>query len=206
MIWQVFGSFATGLCLHHSDVDVVVVDAPPPEETQGVFGARLLTPLIRALAAALKEKDWCDGLNTIETASMPVIKLRCSPNAEGAPASPPVAIDITIGGKRSESFAGVSQVIVQKDGAGSKPVNRLFEAARNAHNGAAAREFVIERLRRLPALAPLVGCFETARLCGMFLVVLWDVATCDEGNFYRRIYRIVFSGSASEAIFEMPKS
>ncbi|CAM6092476.1 unnamed protein product [Calypogeia fissa] len=156
---EVFGSFATGLCLHHSDVDVVVVDAPPPEEVLGnpsLSGARLLTPLIRALASALKENDWCEGLNTIETASMPVIKLRCCPIAEGVPASSPVAIDITIGGKRSESFAGIRQTSVQKEGNPTKPVNHRFEAARNAHNGAAAREFVIERLRQLPALAPLV--------------------------------------------------
>jgi hypothetical protein len=140
---------------------VVVVDAPPPQEVlanPAISGARLLTPLIRALAAALKDNEWCDGLFTIETASMPVIKLRCNPTVEGVPGSPPVAIDITIGGKRSDTFAGVPQVAVQKDGAAGKPVNPRFEAARNAHNGAAAREFVIERLRQLPALAPLV-CF-----------------------------------------------
>lgn len=158
---QVFGSFATGLCLQHSDVDVVVVDAPTPPDTPEIAalsGARLLCPLIRALSASLKDYEWCEGINTIETASMPVIKLRCRPvKANEFSSEPPVAIDVTIGGRRSENFAGVSQENSRKEAQGNKPLNAAFEAARNAHNGAAAREFVIEKLRQFPALAPLVG-------------------------------------------------
>ncbi|KAL2620746.1 hypothetical protein R1flu_000951 [Riccia fluitans] len=157
---EVFGSFATGLCLQNSDVDVVVVDAPTPPDTPEIAslsGARLLCPLIRALSTSLKEREWCEAINTIETASMPVIKLRCRPvKGNGFSSEPPVAIDVTIGGRRSENFAGVSQSNSRKDSAGSKHVNLAFEVARNAHNGAAAREFVIEKLRQLPALAPLV--------------------------------------------------
>ncbi|KAL3681183.1 hypothetical protein R1sor_024139 [Riccia sorocarpa] len=157
---EVFGSFATGLCLQNSDVDVVVVDAPTPPDTPEIAalsGARLLCPLIRALSASLKEHEWCEGINTIETASMPVIKLRCRPvKATGFSSEPPVAIDVTIGGRRSENFAGMSQANSRKEGNGSKHLNLAFEVARNAHNGAAAREYVIEKLRQLPALAPLV--------------------------------------------------
>ncbi|KAG6541734.1 hypothetical protein Mapa_016746 [Marchantia paleacea] len=157
---EVFGSFATGLCLQHSDVDVVVVDAPTPPDTPEIAalsGARLLCPLIRALSASLKDYEWCEGINTIETASMPVIKLRCRPvKANGFSSEPPVAIDVTIGGRRSENFAGVIQGNPRHEAKANKPLNHAFELARNAHNGAAAREFVIEKLRQFPALAPLV--------------------------------------------------
>ncbi|CAK9272135.1 unnamed protein product [Sphagnum jensenii] len=114
---EVFGSFATGLCLPHSDVDVVVLDSPPPPdtpETTALLGARALAPLIRVLGTTLKEYEWCESLITIDSASMPVIKLRCRPSIAS------------------------------------------FEAATKSHNGTSAREYVIERLRQFPALAPLV--------------------------------------------------
>ncbi|KAH8950107.1 hypothetical protein BDL97_10G066900 [Sphagnum fallax] len=166
---EVFGSFATGLCLPHSDVDVVVVDSPPlPDtpETAALSGARALAPLIRVLGTALRGYEWCESLNTIDSASMPVIKLRCRPSiksVEGCqPTSPPtsVAIDITIGGRKTGSPGGRSQEAAERPGGSgggeSLQIIAKFEAATKSHNGAAAREYVIERLRQFPALAPLV--------------------------------------------------
>ncbi|KAH9550323.1 hypothetical protein CY35_10G065600 [Sphagnum magellanicum] len=166
---EVFGSFATGLCLPHSDVDVVVVDSPPlPDtpETAALSGARALAPLIRVLGTALRGYGWCESLNTIDSASMPVIKLHCRPSitsVEGCqPTSPTtsVAIDITIGGRKTGSPGGRNQEAAERPGSSgggeSLQINAKFEAATKSHNGAAAREYVIERLRQFPALAPLV--------------------------------------------------
>eukprot|EP00897_Mesotaenium_endlicherianum_P004874 jgi/Mesen1/4414/ME000225S03403 len=77
---EVFGSFATGLALPNSDIDVAVVDAPPPPpsaEVMALSGARINAPLVRDLAAVLRVQPWCESLYTIETARIPVIKLRC---------------------------------------------------------------------------------------------------------------------------------
>lgn len=233
---QIFGSFSTGLCLPHSDVDLAVVGAPPPPpELANVPGGRPLVPLIRELAAVLRTSPWLDTLTTIETASMPVIKLRCKPGWENASVSegsgegvlaggpeegaseggaeksestgvaeksestetaeksestggleegdsaggaaegtakppgiesdteerrndasggqsspsqaPPVAIDITIMGRRGQPMGN--------DGKEGPP-------PKSQHNGASARQFVIERLQKLPALAPLVSRLEGA--------------------------------------------
>ena len=104
---------------------------------------------------------------TIETARIPVIKLKCQPNvkglarptsgggaggeqAGGAPLGSmavlaPVAMDITIAGCRRGGLEGKSKEWVAK-----------VEEADEAHNGEAAREFVKGKLQALPALAPLV--------------------------------------------------
>jgi hypothetical protein len=150
-------------------VDVVVVDSPPlPDtpETAALSGARALAPLIRVLGTALRGYGWCESLNTIDSASMPVIKLHCRPSitsVEGCqPTSPTtsVAIDITIGGRKTGSPGGRNQEAAERPGSSgggeSLQINAKFEAATKSHNGAAAREYVIERLRQFPALAPLV--------------------------------------------------
>lgn len=157
-----FGSYATGLCLSHSDVDVVVVDAPPPletPETAGLTGTRLLAPSIRLLGSALRDYEWCKSIATIDSATMPVIKLHCRPLVSSLdPGAPVVKIDITIGGKKmgGEAVAGAAQ---NSEGVeGSRQVNSNYEVASRFHNGAAAREYVIKRLHQQPALAPLVFC------------------------------------------------
>eukprot|EP00850_Spirogloea_muscicola_P010661 SM000063S20051 [mRNA] locus=s63:532722:538762:+ [translate_table: standard] len=170
---EVFGSYATGLALPHSDVDVAVVQAPPPPmSAEGAYlqGPRTFAPLIRQLSASLQGRDWCESLVTIETASIPVVKLRCrvlpkadaaSPRAAEAVSSAAedaedavtsiVAIDITISGSR---LAEVSDS--GGDAAAVAEWNNKLRAAQGAHNGAAAREYIIERLHQMPALGPLV--------------------------------------------------
>jgi hypothetical protein len=157
---QVFGSYATGLCLPHSDVDVVVVDAPPPvetAETAGLTGTRLLAPSIRLLGSALRDYEWCESIATIESATMPVIKLHCRPSVSCLdPGAPVVKIDITIGGKKMGGEGGGSAAGSSEGAESSRQVNSKYEVASRFHNGAAAREYVIKRLHEQPALAPLV--------------------------------------------------
>eukprot|EP00850_Spirogloea_muscicola_P006828 SM000033S12349 [mRNA] locus=s33:280481:289861:+ [translate_table: standard] len=170
---EVFGSYATGLALPHSDVDVAVVQAPPPPmSAEGAYlqGPRTFAPLIRQLSASLQGRDWCESLVTIETASIPVVKLRCRvlPKADAAsprtaeavaPAAEDsedavtsiVAIDITISGSRLAEVSDSSG-----DPAAVAEWNNKLRAAQGAHNGAAAREYIIERLHQMPALGPLV--------------------------------------------------
>eukprot|EP00850_Spirogloea_muscicola_P019884 SM000201S05940 [mRNA] locus=s201:106313:116892:- [translate_table: standard] len=170
---EVFGSYATGLALPHSDVDVAVVQAPPPPmSAEGAYlqGPRTFAPLIRQLSASLQGRDWCESLVTIETASIPVVKLRCrvlpkadaaSPRTAEAVASAAedaedavtsiVAIDITISGSRLAEVSDSSG-----DPAAIAEWNNKLRAAQGAHNGAAAREYIIERLHQMPALGPLV--------------------------------------------------
>jgi hypothetical protein len=145
-------------------VDVVVLDSPPPPdtpETTALLGARALAPLIRVLGTTLKEYEWCESLITIDSASMPVIKLRCRPSIASVemplPSPPPsVAIDITIGGRKTGRSGGVQAIDGPAATGGSVQSNAKFEAATKSHNGTSAREYVIERLRQFPALAPLV--------------------------------------------------
>ncbi len=145
-------------------MDVVVLDSPPPPdtpETTALLGARALAPLIRVLGTALKEYEWCESLITIDSASMPVIKLRCRPSIASVemplPSPPPsVAIDITIGGRKTGRSGGVQATDGPAAAGGSVQSNAKFEAATKSHNGTSAREYVIERLRQFPALAPLV--------------------------------------------------
>ncbi|CAI5475418.1 unnamed protein product, partial [Closterium sp. Yama58-4] len=188
---EVFGSFATGLALAHSDVDVAVINAPPPPadlpELASLSGARISAPLIRQLAAALKKQPWCESLHTIETARIPVIKLKCRP------LPPAAAAEGNGGGLARESEAGETnctavgsalkpsasasdlvgpsvQGVVRMDitfslsrpkgmevgDAASRVLAGKLDEAAAAHNGSAARELVIERLKKMPALAPLV--------------------------------------------------
>lgn len=167
-IFQVFGSYATGLSLAHSDVDVVVVDAPPPPGTADavpLYGSRALAPLIRLLGTSLQVYPWCVDINTIESATMPVIKLQCKPTVNGAsaPQASVVKIDITIGGKRVKNVEATGGV--QGNGVtGSNNNNNnqvvgmpnVNKSASILHNGTATREYVIEKLHQQPALAPLV--------------------------------------------------
>ncbi|KAJ7544154.1 hypothetical protein O6H91_09G066300 [Diphasiastrum complanatum] len=146
---EVFGSFATGLCLPHSDIDIVVMNASPSEILESTLaGGKPAAILIRKLAAALREKDWCYSVITIHTASMPVIKLRCNP-PEGKVADrilrSSVAVDITIDEKSCVTGGKGKKVMIPK-----------AEATKSIHNGVSTRKYVIERLQQIPALAPLV--------------------------------------------------
>ncbi|MCO5575584.1 hypothetical protein L7F22_029386 [Adiantum nelumboides] len=139
---EVFGSFATGLCLQHSDVDLAVVDAPRLPCSENLSIAQVSASLIRELAAGLKMYEWCESINPLDTASMPVLKCLCRPFNPPSSTTPAIAVDITIGGTRNVA-ACADQVL--------RPGKFITR-----HTGGAAREYVLQKIRELPALAPLV--------------------------------------------------
>jgi DNA polymerase sigma len=130
----VFGSFSTGLCLQHSDVDLAVIDAPPLENLPITQASSIL---VRKLAAALSAYEWCESINPLDTASMPVLKCLCRPFATAN--APSIAVDITIG-----SINRVPPAVQEP---------RKFSSR---HTGGAARDYVLQKIREFPALAPLV--------------------------------------------------
>lgn len=147
MVWpdadvEVFGSFATGLCLQHSDVDLAVVDAPRLPCSENLSIAQVSASLIRELAAGLKTYEWCESINPLDTASMPVLKCLCRPFGTCSSTTPAIAVDITIGGTRNPAMS-----------ADQAPRPGKFITR---HTGGAAREYVLQKIEELPALAPLV--------------------------------------------------
>jgi len=190
---EVFGSYATGLALPYSDVDVAVVRAPlplrTPLEVRSLSGARISAPLIRQLAKALQKQPWCESLYTIETGAHPshqaAVQRGRRPAAAnrqpwgGGPGggqggggrglpeplarslSPaPVPSTGMIGPARRETVKmDVTIAMSRPPGMplgdeASKQLAAKLDAAAAAHNGAAAREFVMSRLKQYPALAP----------------------------------------------------
>lgn len=156
MVWpeadvEVFGSFATGLCLQHSDVDLAVVDAPRVPGSESLTIAQVSATLIRELASGLKAHEWCESINPLHTASMPVLKCLCRPSRASSSTTPAIAVDITIGGTRN-SYANCPTPQA-KETAGQAPRPGRFISR---HTGGAAREYVLQKIRELPALAPLV--------------------------------------------------
>lgn len=152
---EVFGSFATGLCLQHSDVDLAVIDAPRILAPESLSIAQASASLIRELAAALRTYEWCESIKPLDTASMPVLKCICRPfgtSANTSTTASTIAVDITIGGMRNSYFSWnpAAQVL---DVAEHAPLPGKFITR---HTGGAAREYVLHKIQELPALAPLV--------------------------------------------------
>lgn len=160
MVWpeadvEVFGSFATGLCLQHSDVDLAVVGAPLLPSLESLSLAQASAFLIRELASALEEYEWCESINVLDTASMPVLKCHCRPFVElmdSHMSTPSIAIDITIGGIRSsDSVQNLPSTFMDSP----DQVSSIGKFG-TRHTGGTAREYVLQRIWDLPALAPLV--------------------------------------------------
>lgn len=138
------------MCLQHSDVDLAVVDAPRLPGSESLTIAQVSATLIRELAAGLKTYEWCESINPLDTASMPVLKCLCRPFG-ALSTTPAIAVDITIGGTRN-SYADQAP----------RPGKFITR-----HTGGAAREYVLQKIRELPALAPLV--------CHLIAAAVWLV-------------------------------
>ena len=153
---QVFGSIATGLCLQHSDVDIVVIDAPRDRFSDSMPAAVMSASLIRELAMELKNHEWCESINPLETASMPVLKCRCrSRTLVEVSLASSIAVDITIGGRGGESSWCGSLAPPQALERNTEQCQRVDKAT-TYHTGSAARDYVLHKIREFPALAPLV--------------------------------------------------
>lgn len=186
---ELFGSFSTGLCLKHSDVDLAVINAPPvPSHPPNVLPCpppehSTLRGLIRSLAAYLENKSWCKEIKTIDTAYMPVIKLRARPadvleneqllenkrEVSEEEANFFVAVDITIMQRRCSSFPDGSIVPpVHFNGKDVHEMKKLFPAWKpgppltapsmyvHEHNGAMERDWIKSKLIQMPQLESLV--------------------------------------------------
>ncbi|KAH7331649.1 hypothetical protein KP509_20G045600 [Ceratopteris richardii] len=152
---EVYGSFATGLCLQHSDVDLAVMDAPCLPSMQDMSIAQASACLIRELSEALRNCDWCESINSLDTASMPVLKCFWQPFGSSVSSSsmaPTIAVDITIG-SICNSYLNENSTAQVFDPAECRAVPGK---PRTRHTGGAAREYVLHKLQELPALSPLV--------------------------------------------------
>lgn len=146
---EVFGSFATGLCLQHSDVDLAIVNAPLLPSLANMTTSQASSFLLRELGLSLKASKCCDSYKVIANASVPVLKCYCRPIVNISDPSfwvPSVAMDITVGAIKDSNYEW-------DDGLGDPHVRRL---GYQQHMGGAARQYVLGKIRELPALAPLV--------------------------------------------------
>ena len=186
---ELFGSFSTGLCLKHSDVDLAVINAPPvPSHPPNVLPCpppehSTLRGLIRSLAAYLENRNWCKEIKTIDTAYMPVIKLRARPadvleteqilenkkEVSEEEANFLVAVDITIMQRRCSSFPdGSVGPPVHFNGKDVHEMKKLFPVWKpgppitapsmyvHEHNGAMERDWIKLKLVQMPQLESLV--------------------------------------------------
>ena len=93
---QVYGSHATKLCLHWSDIDLVLKPkerAKTPRGTEGIQGAYREVPQknwLQLVYAELKKQDnckWVKCVDFIEHTTVPVIKMQCLYQSEDDPNS-----------------------------------------------------------------------------------------------------------------------
>lgn len=68
---ETFGSYSTGMWLPSSDVDLVVLGV-----TQNNVDTKESLPHLQRLAAMLKKEKWVESIHLVETAKVPVIKLK----------------------------------------------------------------------------------------------------------------------------------
>jgi len=87
-IVDVYGSHATGLCLHWSDIDLVVGPTPNPDNEKENLNVNLLDAKIkdalRRVSDCLKAEmanHWITKVNYIDQATVPVVKVQCSLSA-----------------------------------------------------------------------------------------------------------------------------
>eukprot|EP01116_Phalansterium_solitarium_P018683 TRINITY_DN5043_c0_g1_i1.p1 TRINITY_DN5043_c0_g1~~TRINITY_DN5043_c0_g1_i1.p1 ORF type:complete len:1345 (+),score=190.37 TRINITY_DN5043_c0_g1_i1:216-4250(+) len=125
---RVYGSFATTLCIPSSDLDLVICNI-------AAAASHSQSPL-HALASALQQKKWLDELQVIETATVPVIKLKSVLKHSM------VSIEADITFRDYHAFASV-------------PLFVPFQG-RSQHLGLQAAELVCSYLAAMPELKPLV--------------------------------------------------
>uniref|UniRef100_M4BA68 Polymerase nucleotidyl transferase domain-containing protein n=1 Tax=Hyaloperonospora arabidopsidis (strain Emoy2) TaxID=559515 RepID=M4BA68_HYAAE len=72
---ETFGSYATGLWLPDSDVDLVVILSPASCCSQSEDAKQTTTEQLRELATLLQTKHWVASLVVLDTAKVPVLKV-----------------------------------------------------------------------------------------------------------------------------------
>lgn len=72
---QVYGSHATKLCLPWSDIDLVII--PPKNDPMMNYNPKVvLSQISRELTNEI-QSTWVQGVNFIENATVPVVKVSC---------------------------------------------------------------------------------------------------------------------------------
>ena len=163
-----FGSFASGLCLQHSDVDLAIVDAPFVPSMVNMSMSQISAFLLKEIGSFLKFQKWCMNYNVIDTASVPVLKCCYQPLArlpDSSLSMPLISIDITIGGIRGTAYEWNQAYRF----GGSDKLSTMGKF-RNHHTGGGAREYVLQKIQELPALAPLVSYVFSLKPC-------WNIFT-----------------------------
>lgn len=136
---EVYGSFATDLCLPHSDVDLLVMNA---QASQNQSALQMLSERLRALT-------WCRYMKPIQNASVPVVKLtadvsllRCAKASDAALATRcPVKLE-NVDQQHDEERACIAVDVTLDSNIGDAPI--------------ALRDFVCAQLQRFPIIRPLV--------------------------------------------------
>ena len=80
---DVYGSHATGLCLHWSDIDLVVGSADD-KDSIGIMQENKIKDALRRISDSLHKEipsGWVTHVNYIEQATVPVLKIQCSLSA-----------------------------------------------------------------------------------------------------------------------------
>ena len=81
---DVYGSHATGLCLHWSDIDLVVGPKPEYEHQEPQYHGQQdakIKEALRRISDCLKQEiqnKWITSVMYVDTANVPVIKMKCS--------------------------------------------------------------------------------------------------------------------------------
>jgi predicted nucleotidyltransferase len=134
---DVFGSYATGLLLPHSDIDLVcALTRAPPAAAVAALTKELSSVCYPPAWLTPPQMPWCASCKAIESASIPLVKCDIRPELSPPYAhlrgpTPPVACDV--------SFADAAALA-----SGTAP-----------HVGVRVRDFVLEALAAYPIVRPL---------------------------------------------------
>lgn len=167
-----YGSYATGLALPSSDIDLVVSGVEASTETvtetetecETVTGEKRLKPKeaqalsglqdtfrsrFQRLADELAKHSWIHNVKAIHTAKVPVIKLMCTIKGR----TTPVDITFNFGGAVQTSPQATASMAESKGGA-----NAHLKAGSGAgsHTGVRSVALICEYLERLTPLKPLM--------------------------------------------------
>ena len=151
---NIYGSFATGLCIPESDVDLVI-SLPDPAGTP--------SPL-HLLSAELKGQSWVKKIQPIYTAKVPVIKLIVDD----------IPVDITFDFPFILNQPNLSQFIAHTDlfhlgifhhRQQTSTYHPYYQSI--SHTGVQTCEFVIQLKSQYPTLEPLVLILKQYLLCVM---------------------------------------
>lgn len=84
---QLYGSYASGLALPSSDIDIIVVNT-------GVYNSELLVSSLKYLGSALASEKWTSQVTVLDKAAVPVVKLTVHGSFFGS--EHPIEADISI--------------------------------------------------------------------------------------------------------------